>query len=749
MKANYAVSFLSLLLFSLFTINGWGQLATWNNGNVSTAMPLGTTATGVNVAATSTTRTGLTYTSSGARWNSASWNSANNYITITVTAATGYVLNLNGATVTFNMGSSGTGPTSYSLKSSVNAYASIIANVTTVNGSSVQQGDRSYTLPSTNYNGLSSITFRLLGNGATSGTGTGGPSKVVVGGTAVLAAPPCTPTSSIVTDSVCSNLLPYIWHAQSIPTGGTNVATYTMPNAGGCDSVIHLNLVIKNTNATTVNDTICNNQLPYIWHGITLTDGGMGVIQQYLQNTHGCDSIVTLNLVVKRPGSTVNDTICSSLLPYTWHGKIVNSGGLDVARDTLPSTGGCDSIIHLNLKVKAASSSTVNDTICSSLLPYTWHGKIVNNGGLDVARDTLPSAGGCDSIIHLNLKVKAASSSTVNDTVCSSLLPYTWHGKIVNASGLDVARDTALNASGCDSIIHLNLVMKAVSSSIVNVTTCHNLPYLWNGLTVGITGTNAATYHTLNASGCDSTVSLNLAVNVDTTQNNITINTTALPYTWNGISIPAGGTAVATHTVLSSTGCDSVLVLNLTVTSSPVPVTLVSFNGKANNTNNSLSWITTDEMNLSHYELERSNDQQYFVRIAMLVAAMNSSTQHAYMYNDANISNYSTLYYRLKMVDLDGTFSYSSIVVLKGNMDIVAIKAYPNPTANILNIEGLKGKTSYYVTDATGRVLLQAPSINVSTERSIKVNVVNLIAGAYFLHYQDEARSGVIRFIRR
>ena len=695
MKANYAVSFLSLLLFSLFTINGWGQLATWNNGNVSTAMPLGTTATGVNVAATSTTRTGLTYTSSGARWNSASWNSANNYITITVTAATGYVLNLNGATVTFNMGSSGTGPTSYSLKSSVNAYASIIANVTTVNGSSVQQGDRSYTLPSTNYNGLSSITFRLLGNGATSGTGTGGPSKVVVGGTAVLAAPPCTPTSSIVTDSVCSNLLPYIWHAQSIPTGGTNVATYTMPNAGGCDSVIHLNLVIKNTNATTVNDTICNNQLPYIWHGITLTDGGMGVIQQYLQNTHGCDSIVTLNLVVKRPGSTVNDTICSSLLPYTWHGKIVNSGGLDVARDTLPSTGGCD------------------------------------------------------SIIHLNLKVKAASSSTVNDTVCSSLLPYTWHGKIVNASGLDVARDTALNASGCDSIIHLNLVMKAVSSSIVNVTTCHNLPYLWNGLTVGITGTNAATYHTLNASGCDSTVSLNLAVNVDTTQNNITINTTALPYTWNGISIPAGGTAVATHTVLSSTGCDSVLVLNLTVTSSPVPVTLVSFNGKANNTNNSLSWITTDEMNLSHYELERSNDQQYFVRIAMLVAAMNSSTQHAYMYNDANISNYSTLYYRLKMVDLDGTFSYSSIVVLKGNMDIVAIKAYPNPTANILNIEGLKGKTSYYVTDATGRVLLQAPSINVSTERSIKVNVVNLIAGAYFLHYQDEARSGVIRFIRR
>jgi|GEM_PF-5789448 len=1177
MKTKYTVFFLPLLLFSLFAINGWGQLATWNNGNVATNMPIGATAIGVNAAATSTSRTGLSYTSSGARWNSASWNSAANCITITVTAATGYRLNLNGATVTFNMGSSGTGPTSYSLKSSIDAYGSIIANVTTVNGSSVQQGDKSYTLPSTNYNGLSSITFKLFGNGSSSGTGTGGPSKVVVGGTAVLA---CTPTSSTVTDSVCSNLLPYIWHSQSIAAGGTNVATYTTLNAGGCDSVVHLNLVVKNTHATTINDTIYNNQLPYIWHGITLTDGGVGIVQQYLQNISGCDSIVTLNLVVRRPNSTVNDTICSSSFPYTWHGNILNAGGLDVAQDTVPSAIGCDSIIHLNLIVKATTSSTVNDTICSSSLPYTWHGLTVNAGGLNVARDTLLNANGCDSIIHLNLIVKATSSSIVNDTICNSSLPYIWHGTVVNAGGLNVAKDTVLNASGCDSIIHLNLVVKPTSSSVVNDTicsnslpytwhgltvnagglnvardtllnangcdsiihlnltvkiatssvvndticssslpyswhgiivnagglniaqdtllnangcdsvlhlnlyvkstsshtvndticntalpylwhgvsvaaaglniaqdtlvnaagcdsilhlnlyiksasnavvkdticnsalpylwhgtsvsfggldvaqytlvnangcdsiihlnlyvrpaihsivndticntalpylwhgtsvatgglnmaqytlvtaggcdsilhlnlyvkqassytvndtvcnnalpyiwhskvvnaggldvakdtvmnasgcdsiihlnlyikptihsvvkdticnnalpylwhgtsvgfagsdvardtllnasgcdsiihlnltvkasssaivneticssslpytwhgtviniggldvarytvpnangcdstihlnltvkatssqvdnrtTCHQLPFIWNGLTVNTSGTNAATYHTLNANGCDSTVSLNLTVSVDTTQNNITINSTALPYTWHGINIPAGGTAVATYTLQSSMGCDSVLVLNLTVTSTPVPVTLISFNGRTNNTNNSLSWTTTDEINLSHYELERSNDQQHFVGIVKLLTETNSSAQHTYTYNDAGIGNDNVLYYRLKMVDADGKFRYSSIVTLKRNTETLAIKSYPNPAATILNIEGLRGKVSYYVTDATGRLVLQAHATNI-TEKLIKVNVASLIGGAYFLHYQDGNSAGVIRFIKR
>jgi hypothetical protein len=79
-------------------------------------------------------------------------------------------------------------------------------------------------------------------------------------------------TSSTTNVSVCSNQLPYLWNGTSYSTAGTY--NKTLVNAAGCDSITTLNLSIKSTSTSTTNISVCANQLPYIWNGISYNAAG-------------------------------------------------------------------------------------------------------------------------------------------------------------------------------------------------------------------------------------------------------------------------------------------------------------------------------------------------------------------------------------------------------------------------------------------------------------------------------------------
>ncbi len=116
-----------------------------------------------------------------------------------------------------------------------------------------------------------------------------------------------------------------------------------------------------------------------------------------------------------------------------------------------------------------------------------------------------------------------------------------------------------------------------------------------------------------------------------------------------------------------------------------LPVTLISFSGNASNENNiKLDWSTTDEVNMNSYELEKSSDGKDFSTVAIVFADDSNSTNN-YSYKDNNKDN--VVYYRLKMIDRDGNFSYSNIVTfsfaasVKNNVNV-----YPNPVRSTINI---------------------------------------------------------------
>ena len=145
-----------------------------------------------------------------------------------------------------------------------------------------------------------------------------------------------------------------------------------------------------------------------------------------------------------------------------------------------------------------------------------------------------------------------------------------------------------------------------------------------------------------------------------------------------------------------------VAVGKITLPQTGLPLQLLSFIVKEHNTAiTKLEWKTTDEINTLHFELERSNDGRRFFSRA-LVKANNKPGMNEYQSNDI-MPLTGESFYRLKMVDIDGKYTYSQIIKIK-NMLGGMLVTFPSPARNLLNIRG-KGIQKLVVTDISGKIL--------------------------------------------
>lgn len=200
--------------------------------------------------------------------------------------------------------------------------------------------------------------------------------------------------------------------------------------------------------AATVNMTRCTSQLPFNWNGINVTAGGAAAAVARTTTAAGCDSFTTLNLtVIPNPRHTVTLNICNGQLPFVWNGITVTSGGNGVATYNSPRPNGCDSITVLNLNVQPGISHTVLMNRCDGQLPFIWNGIPVNSPGPAAAvYRTRSSATGCDSIVTLNLTVITPAFDSLSLSGCNEV----YYGNNRYTSDR-VVRDTIRSREGCDS----------------------------------------------------------------------------------------------------------------------------------------------------------------------------------------------------------------------------------------------------------------------------------------------------------
>lgn len=161
-----------------------------------------------------------------------------------------------------------------------------------------------------------------------------------------------------------------------------------------------------------------------------------------------------------------------------------------------------------------------------------------------------------------------------------------------------------------------------------------------------------------------------------------------------------------------------------------LPVTVTDFTAQRNNESVLLKWYATYETNFRQYAIERSIDGSLFHTIGY-VQGQNLAN---YSFTDNNLPNENVVYYRLKMIDVDGKFTYSKIASVRLNGCFYNALIYPNPAKTNLTIKlqnALAESSDLAVMDASGRILLRE---KISAGRTtLFLNVGHLPAGRYFI----------------
>ncbi|MBA3900711.1 MAG: hypothetical protein H0X62_10965, partial [Bacteroidetes bacterium] len=163
----------------------------------------------------------------------------------------------------------------------------------------------------------------------------------------------------------------YTWIDGNTYTLSTNTATYALTNAAGCDSIVTLELTITNNSFGIDTQSHCGF---YTWIDGNIYVTNNNTATWTLQNSVGCDSIVTLNLAINN--SSTGTDIQKHCVPYTWIDGITYTHDNNSSTWVLQNAAGCDSIITLDLAITNLNSLvSVNGITLSSGQPgaqYQW-----------------------------------------------------------------------------------------------------------------------------------------------------------------------------------------------------------------------------------------------------------------------------------------------------------------------------------------------------------------------------------------
>ena len=188
-----------------------------------------------------------------------------------------------------------------------------------------------------------------------------------------------------------------------------------------------------------------------------------------------------------------------------------------------------------------------------------------------------------------------------------------------------------------------------------------------------------------------------------------------------------------------------------TIITNPLPITLLDFTGRLDKNNVLLNWNTTAEYNSKAFEIEKSVDGINFRKIASLPASGNSSVLKQYNYLDKEATEVN--YYRLRLVDIDGSYKISSIVLVKNLSLVQDISVVTNPFTDYINVRFAKmpkSKVVLRLTDITGKTI----AVNEYYQPAAAVirfdNLGNgLSKGVYILQAEADGKRYTAKLLKR
>ena len=310
----------------------------------------------------------------------------------------------------------------------------------------------------------------------------------------------------------------------------------------------------------------------------------------------------------------------------------------------------------------------------------------------------------------------------------------------INCHG-DFSLNTAggsVSATGLPTGFYVAGQVYNFSITITNASPMQNWGFEIKAVIAGTSGTALGTFSTTNPNA--TVVSNELKDNVA-----VVFNGTSYTYTNLKWTAPSTGSSLVSFYMTGLAGDNDGseagdYIYSSTILSVPIPVTLGEIKGKLLESAAIIEWNTYSESGSKQFEVERSSDGRNFKIIQTVSSDGNSNTTKNYSCVDNTLpENESLLYYRLKMVDLDGSFEYSKVIVLRRSLTTYIEKIYPtvikkNDIVNLVMISNTAQQAAISIYSFNGQLMYSQSQTLARGKNDLVIRSFNIMnPGMYIL----------------
>lgn len=178
------------------------------------------------------------------------------------------------------------------------------------------------------------------------------------------------------------------------------------------------------------------------------------------------------------------------------------------------------------------------------------------------------------------------------------------------------------------------------------------------------------------------------------------------------------------------------------VSTGVLPVVLSAFKGTVQSNAVQLQWTTQTEINAHHFAVQRSNDGINFTTIQSINAKGNTTAPVRYQFTDDHPGN-GIIYYRLEMVDKDGSSRFSAVISL-AVQQATSLKLIPGGGFITARINGTATRTQWLLHNASGQLIGSA----LQNSNVWQLNTAALAPGVYFIKAWVDGKEYNSRFIK-
>ena len=465
--------------------------------------------------------------------------------------------------------------------------------------------------------------------------------------------------------------------------------TAPAPNLSSLPDVIACSSVTSLVSPTALDDfsstvIVTNNAtLPITTTGTTVVtwtyDDGNGNTSSQTQN------FIITNTVSVTPSSQINVS-CNS--GNNGSASVNASGGSVLTFDWTPGNPTGDGTASV-----------------TGLTPGTWICTVTNDCG--------------DFGTHIfTITQPTLITGTDTKTECNS---YTWIDGNTYTTSNNTANFNIVGGAtnGCDSIVTLDLTIVNPATGTDIITACDS--YTWIDGNTYTTSNNSATFTLTNGAVCDSLVTLNLTISNSNTGNDVI--TACDSYTWIDGNTYTANNNSATFTLTNAAGCDSLVILNLTINSVSDITTYVSgLTITANNTAATYQWLDCD----NNYAIIDGELDQTFTALAN--------------------RNYAVEITENGCVDTSACVALTIVGIMENNA-LQTISLYPNPTNGEIILQLNEYENSdvmVIVRNAIGQEIIKK---NFTSSNTLNLNIEGK-AGIYFLELGTGNYTAMLKVIK-